>query len=415
MVTELFHGATSDAASKGLHQLRGLIQAFGAAASVVLTRALLNPDGRMRLWLGLKALSTSSPMEGRLPAVVKAFTKQRHAFELGVQGSLVLNENDKEELRVPMSRLYTHSSPPEPLTKAPEVGDVVRVRYPYHKPDKADAEEGLFIAVVTAVHAGSVTGGWPSASPSAAPSAEPSASPSAAPSAGPTVASPRLTRAAVGAAVGSAVGLAVDALSSPLSPRRSAQPTTVDIRYTDEVALSFGDQPDTAGLNVLDQIPEVGAMWRLWIRGLSIDVTVPPDVHTPSRRWRRRRYAPSGGGVSPRESASEGATPVGAGAGGGCGDGDEGPPSENARPASRSTSPVFDGASDGGAGATPEGAASKTISVDWAEPSAEEKVAGNVYGSLVFTVSLPLVFIRAHLRSVRPHIPNARASPTPRI
>ena len=106
MVAELFHGRASAAATKGLVQLRGLIQAIGAAVSLVLTRALLDPAGRMRLWLGLKALADSEPMQGKLPAVFEAFTKQRHAFELGMQGSLVLSEAFKVETRVPMARLY---------------------------------------------------------------------------------------------------------------------------------------------------------------------------------------------------------------------------------------------------------------------------------------------------------------------
>ena len=96
-----------------------------------------------------------------MPPMVKAFTKQRHAFQLGLQGSMVLPEAFKIETHVPMSRLFSKASedddgPPERLTEPPEVGDIVRVRYPYHKPDKADAEEAMFMATITAVHNSSV-------------------------------------------------------------------------------------------------------------------------------------------------------------------------------------------------------------------------------------------------------------------
>ena len=42
----------------------------------------------------------------------------------------------------------------------------------------------------------------------------------------------------------------------------------------------------------------------------------------------------------------------------------------------------------------------KTIDVDWADATAEERETG-VFGSLLFTISLPLVYIRAHLKSGR--------------
>ena len=45
----------------GVESLRAVVQTVGAAASLVLSRALLDESGRMQLWLGLKALAESSP------------------------------------------------------------------------------------------------------------------------------------------------------------------------------------------------------------------------------------------------------------------------------------------------------------------------------------------------------------------
>ena len=362
---ELFHGASGRAGQ----QARGLIQAIGAAASLVLSRALLDPDGRMRLWLGLKALADSAPMEGRMPPMVKAFTKQRHAFQLGLQGSMVLPEAFKVETHVPMSRLFSKASedddgPPERLTEPPEVGDIVRVRYPYHKPDKADAEEAMFMATITAVHNSSVE-----PSPAAAAAGEDE-----------VVSSPRSPRSGL----------------SAMLQRTASQPVfTVDIRYVDEVALSFGDQRDAAGLNVLDQIPEVGAMWRLWVKNLSIDVTVPSDERVaPTSTSTTRPASPSrDGGVSSGDALPE-------------------PGGSQSAPATRPSSPQPGEVSGGEASAAVEaangdadaasidGGGTKTISVDWAEPTSEQRGKG-VFGSLVFTVALPLVVIRARLKSGR--------------
>ena len=117
----------------GFEHLRGLIQAVGAAASLVLSRALLDPDGRMRLWLGMKALADSAEMDGRLPEIISAFTKQRHAFALGLRGSIVIQEGLQAESDVPLHRLFTPGpEPPEPLERV-AVGDSVRVRFPYKR------------------------------------------------------------------------------------------------------------------------------------------------------------------------------------------------------------------------------------------------------------------------------------------
>ena len=208
IAAELFRASPSSANEsepRTLDQVRGLIRTVGAAASLVLTRALLDPAGRMKLWLGLKALANSAPRGGavgggggagggagawgeaageaaggqQLPGIVGAFTRQRHAFELGLHGSLVLSDHFRVESGVPMSRLFesplnilreagllrvdgrpgraesseaaaaataaaaaARNAPPVPATSV-KVGDIVRVRYPYHKADKADAEEAL--------------------------------------------------------------------------------------------------------------------------------------------------------------------------------------------------------------------------------------------------------------------------------
>mgnify|MGYP002832533077 CR=1 FL=1 len=81
-------GGTSHAAAKGLGQMRVLIQAVGAGASVVLTKALLDPAGRMRLWMGLKALAESAPQDGeenKLPALVTAMTWRKFGI-FGFEG-----------------------------------------------------------------------------------------------------------------------------------------------------------------------------------------------------------------------------------------------------------------------------------------------------------------------------------------
>ena len=87
-----------------------------------------------------------------------------------------------------------------------------------------------------------------------------------------------------------------------------APPIKVDIRYKDEVELSFGDVSEDSGLNVLDHIPEVGAVWRLWVRAISIDITVPPDqpVVPPSQRPRRWKRTGAAAGPAPAHRDSVG-------------------------------------------------------------------------------------------------------------
>ena len=113
-------------------KFRSIVQALGATLSLVLTRTLLDPAGRMKLWLGLKAFADSAPMEGRLPGVVSAFTRQRHAFSIGLHGSLVMVRERRTEARVAMHRLYAPgTSPPERVQPSSvREGDVVRVRLP---------------------------------------------------------------------------------------------------------------------------------------------------------------------------------------------------------------------------------------------------------------------------------------------
>ena len=493
---QLFVANASAGGDQGIDQVRGLIRAIGAAASVVLTRALLDPDGRMKLWLGLKALADSAPMEGRLPGIVGAFTKQRHAFELGLHGSLVLSEAFKVETDVPMSRLFVAgSSPPAPVTSV-AVGDVVRVRYPYHKADKADTEEALFTAVITAVHQppphrrqlsggsslgrvsesmgalaaearrslsaadgvaaglfGGSGGGDDHSEEGGSGARGGSGAPAAASIEGaPTPSSPRVHHPPGHVRAPSFSDQLIAAAGSPSRSFRPAPPK-VDIQYRDDVELTFGDQPEEAGLNVLDQIPEVGAMWRLWIRGLSLDVTVPPD-----RASHGGGGSGGGGGGIPASaavgaastgaasstaaSAAAGAVGVGVGVGLGMGVGMgagiaaarvAGPSSRehsarseransidamagevplSSRPVSPDPSchgrePTGAERSSGGdempaaaSAASTAGEATKTVTVDYAEPSAEEVHAG-VFGSLVFTISLPLVFLKAHLKAGR--------------
>lgn len=264
------------------------------------------------------------------------------------------------------------------------------MRYPYHKPDKADAEEGLFNATITAVHGGSA-GRTGSASAEAATG---------------TASAPTTTSATEAASssstsaesAGGSLQRSISGLAS-MAHRRSfsggAAPVTVDIRYTDEVQLTFGDQPETAGLNVLDSIPEVGAMWRLWVRGLSVDVTVPDEAKAAPEDGRGRNAAGAGAhSTSPHASAVEDHTPPSAV--GGVDGADSLGASERSEHESslRSDADERDGARDDAL------SGAKTISVDWADPTSEQHAAG-VYGSLVFTVSLPLVFLRAHLRAGR--------------
>jgi hypothetical protein len=161
-------------------------------------------------------------------------------------------------------------------------------------------------------------------------------------------------------------------------------PVTVDVRYTDDINIVFGDQTPTAGLNVLDTIPEVGAMWRLWVRGLSLDVTVPSDDQAASAS---SAASPAARPRRPKRQVESQATSSGATSSGTL-------PEQAAEPSSSSSSQSLPPP-------TPHANLGvKTISVDWSEPSADEFDAG-VLGSLVFTVSLPLVLFTAHLRAGR--------------
>ena len=155
----------------GFEHLRGLIQAIGAAGSLVLSRALLDPDGRMRLFLGMKALADSAP-DGRLPEIVSAFTRQRHAFELGLRGSLVLQEGLQTETEIPISRLYQPEGSPPVRLYTVNVGDAVRVLLPnvsLPRGESLDGEEALFLAEVGAVQHAAPTDAPPSPSISPTP------------------------------------------------------------------------------------------------------------------------------------------------------------------------------------------------------------------------------------------------------
>ncbi len=321
----------------GVESLRAVVQTVGAAASLVLSRALLDESGRMQLWLGLKALAESSPglaasaENGTGLDLLRAFTRQQHAFTVGLQGSMVLSKELAAEEGVPLGRLF-HPREPTPLRVAPAPGDLVRVRYPY-KPSKAHHEEGLFAATVTHVHPGNAE---------------------------------------------------------------------VDVRYSDDIELVAGDECAEATLNFLDKLDEVNAVWRLWVRGLSVVLTVPPD---------RTHAEPPAPLPPPAESV------------------EARPPKDRplASPPSHRWSSGLDGSvvedgeedegkeregeqeEDGEDEALPpllrsatglDGSAVKTIGVDWAEPSAEERAAG-VFGALVFSVSLPRVLIDATLRQGR--------------
>ena len=369
----------------GYDQFRGIVQAVGATASLILTRTLLDPAGRMRLWLGLKALADSAPMEGRLPAVVSAFTRQRHAFELGMHGSLVLHESLRTETHVPLNRIYRVGSSPPSLVPGVVVGDRVRVRHPHKHGGTADEQEALFLAVVTVVHTKSEQDVW---------------------------------------------GQSDEIGTSDTLPRADHPDDieSVDVRYKDDVTTVFGDQPFGAGLNVLDQIPEVNATWRLWMRGISIDIIVPDDKAYVDRTAGERGQEVNG---SIARSKSGGRCELG-NDGGGHQSPTASTRSKSARdvPESQSCGPCdrpqsLSGSSPShqssemspptcsGAECTPsletvpvenpdvdfsDSSGIKTIAVDWEEPSDGQREAGE-FGSLSFTIALPLVLIKANVQA----------------
>ncbi|KAL1522601.1 hypothetical protein AB1Y20_017584 [Prymnesium parvum] len=51
-----------------------------------------------------------------------------------------------------------------------------------------------------------------------------------------------------------------------------------DVRYLEQVALVFGREPETAEYNVYDHLPEIKAKWRLWLRGLVVDLQMPAAI-----------------------------------------------------------------------------------------------------------------------------------------
>ena len=484
---ELFLAGTA-ASTNTLGSVRSGLRAVGAAASLVLSRALLEPSGRMRLWLGLKELvdqgekqksaQESGGQEQGSGALLTAFTRQTHAFELGLRGSMVLCNALREETKVPMSRLVRpekHAGDPVVQLSTVRVGEKVRVRYPY-KPTRKDAgevdkEEGLFCAIITKIHG--LPPGYTPPEEDLAPPPTPKTPAAADASAGPSTPAADAAAASGGEGGGGSAASPAAQSSTPTHRRTLSDKlrtsfkealvkekakalerakvkvdwskVSVDIRYTDDIDLIAGDGITRAGFNLLDMIPEVGATWRLWIKGMTIDINVPDDdgeggsssklplpVSSVARRRAASKAADEKAAKAAKEAAKEaaeeaakeaaeeaaeaaaeeaaeaaaascgstssGALPrpaegvTGGEAEGGKAEGGGSAEGDAPAPAEAEEKPLLDMA------ALPSGM--KTIGVDWEEPDAKAVEKG-VFGSLIFTVWLPVVYLKALLKTGR--------------
>ena len=233
-------------------QIGAFLSVLSAALSHIATAVLLQPRGRRQLQRGLRALSRSSPQP--LPSFLQALADHessgRELFLLGLRGSNMLDSAMQVEENVPRHRLYdAEGTPPQLATDLVE-GALVRVQMAetagqHGAPLQAASAGGLFTATVlrckTVVKKAKTDGA----------------------SGTPHHRSHHDTLSGGGGGRGRP------------SSEDVVEVISCDVEYTDEVALVAGRESVHAEYNVTDRIPELRSRWRLWLKGLQVDLTMP--------------------------------------------------------------------------------------------------------------------------------------------